>query len=171
MGLRTLHWGKSSFDRERRTKSSIESPMLAARVEEVSHPWAEFANSLESMWDARPYRKLKIFPESRLWYVWYWRPPTIVERVKAACPSWSVLVWIQIDDLRWGFWINGVILCQLWWWIPRHRWCLEEIENAGSHALTNYGECQLVGRKYFKILFQASFYFWAQIIEVQPSEI
>ena len=38
MGLRTLHWGKSSFDRERRRKSSIESPMLAARVEEVSHP-------------------------------------------------------------------------------------------------------------------------------------
>ena len=83
MGLRTLHWGKSSFDRERRRKSSIESPMLAARVEEVSHPMAEFANSLESMWDARPYRKLKIVPEL---------PPTIVERVKAACPSWSDLV-------------------------------------------------------------------------------
>jgi len=33
MGLRTLHWGKSSLDKERRRKSSGESPMLASRVE------------------------------------------------------------------------------------------------------------------------------------------
>ena len=34
MALRTLHWGYSSLDRERR-KGSMESHMLAMRVEEV----------------------------------------------------------------------------------------------------------------------------------------
>ena len=60
MGLRTLHWGYSSLDRERRKKGSMESHMLAVRVEEVlSKNGVGLGFKRQTIWramqDARPY--------------------------------------------------------------------------------------------------------------------
>ena len=75
--------------------------------------------------DARLYQKLNICPERWPWsHVWHWGYPSIVEWVEAACPRWSDLVWIQIDQ-RWGCWRKGKISYQLWWWIPWPCWWLE----------------------------------------------
>ena len=40
-GPRTLPWGYSSLDRERRLKDSVECHALATKVEEVSKPCVE----------------------------------------------------------------------------------------------------------------------------------
>ena len=118
MGLRTLHWGKSSLDKERRRKSSGESPMLASRVElaldSIGKQFGEHVGC-QTISKARDMPRETAFICLILKasnHCWESKSSTCKLEWPGLNPNW----WLEMRH----FSIKWMILRQLRWWIPRH---------------------------------------------------